>query len=153
MAVGFAPEEITTAEPTRSARLKWVVVVNSALSAGIAANAAICVASATAREVAGLAGPDGKDAAGNVHPGLPWAGCTVLAADAAELTRLRERVTGSDDVYVADMPAAAQHTRVYDEYLDTLAGTPAAEVEYYAVSVVGPKNRVAKLVKSMDLLE
>lgn len=28
MFVGFAPEEIATGEPTRSARLKWVVVVN-----------------------------------------------------------------------------------------------------------------------------
>jgi hypothetical protein len=153
MTVGFTPDEIITAEPTRSARLKWVVVVNSALSPGIAANAAICVASATTREVTGLGGPDGKDAEGNVHPGLPWAGCTVLAADSAELTRLRERVTGSDDVYVADMPAAAQQTRVYDDYLDTLATTRAGEAEYYAVSVVGPKNRVAKLVKGMHLLD
>jgi hypothetical protein len=153
MPVGFEPEEITTAEPTRSARLKWVVVVNDELSPGIATNAAVCVATATSREVAGLAGPDGKDADGAVHPGLPWAGCSVLTASAVDLTRLRRRVGDMEDVFVADMPAAAQRTRVYDEYLAALAGTAAADVEYFAVSVVGPKNRIAKLVKGMDLLE
>jgi hypothetical protein len=152
MPVGFAPEEITTNEPTRSARLKWVVVVNASLPPGIATNAAICVAAATAREVTGLAGLDGKDAHGVVHPGLPWAGCTVLTAAADALTRLRERAGGSDDVHVADMPAAAQHTRVYDEYLEVLSTTAPEDVEYYAVSVVGPRNRVAKLVKGLELM-
>jgi hypothetical protein len=56
--VGFEPEEIRTAEPTRSARLKWVVVVDEALPAGRATNAAICVAAATTAEVGGLIGPD-----------------------------------------------------------------------------------------------
>ncbi|MCE0768716.1 DUF2000 domain-containing protein [Pseudonocardia kujensis] len=152
MSVGFAPEEIATGEPTRSARLKWVVAVNDALGAGLATNAAICVASATACEVAGLVGPDGKDAGGAIHPGLPWAGCSVLRGSAEDLRRLRERAGGSDDVFVADMPAAAQRTRVYDEYLETLAATASEEVEYNAVSVVGPRNRVAKLVKGLPLL-
>ncbi|WP_433505309.1 DUF2000 domain-containing protein [Pseudonocardia halophobica] len=122
--MGFEPEEIATGEPTRSARLKWVVVVNDGIGAGPATNAAICVASATAREVGGLAGPDGKDAGGAVHPGLPWVGCSVLRASAEDLRRLRERAGGSDDVYVADMPAAAQRTRVYDEYLEALGAPP-----------------------------
>lgn len=152
MGVGFAPEEIVTAEPTRAARLKWVVVVDADLPAGAATNAAVCVATATSREVGGLAGPDATDAAGGVHPGLPWAGCTVLAAPSADLARLRARAAASDDVHVADMPAAAQHTRVYDEYLATLAGSDPDAVPYAAVSVVGPRNRVAKLVKGMDLL-
>ena len=152
MSVGFAPEEIATGEPTRSARLKWVVVVNDGIGPGLATNAAICVASATAREVGGLAGPDGKDAGGAVHPGLPWAGCSVLRGSSEELRRLRERAGGTDDVFVADMPAAAQQTRVYDEYLEVLGATPAEEIEYYAVSVVGPRNRVAKLVKGLPLL-
>ena len=42
---------------TRSARLKWVVVVDEAMPAGRVANAAICVAAATATSVTGLIGP------------------------------------------------------------------------------------------------
>jgi hypothetical protein len=76
----------------------------------------------------------------------------VLHGSSEDLRRLRERAEGADDVFVADMPAAAQQTRVYDEYLEVLGATPAEEIEYYAVSVVGPRNRVAKLVKGLPLL-
>jgi len=89
--VGFAPEEIDTAAPTRAARLKWVVVVNADLPAGRAVNAAVCVAGATVAGVAGLLGPDAVDSAGTTHPGLPWAGCTVLLADAATLGTIRAK--------------------------------------------------------------
>ena len=150
--VGFAPYEIRTAEPTRSARLKWVVAVLDTLPAGLAVNAAVCAASATGVAVTGLLGPDATDADGSVHPGLPWAGCTILAATADQLAELRARGAGSPDVYVADMPSDAQLTRVYDEYLAAVSGKAAAALEYYAVSVVGPRNRVDKLTKRMSLL-
>ncbi len=150
--VGFDPDEILTAEPTRAARLKWVVVVDATLPAGLAVNAAVCVAAATQAHVTGLLGPDAVDPAGGVHPGLPWAGCSVLGADAATLAALREKASGSADVFVADMPEAAQLTRVYDEYRETVAATAAADLRLYAVSLVGPRNRVAKLVKGLELL-
>lgn len=150
--IGFAPDEIDTAAPTRSARLKWVVVVSSALPAGRAANAAICVAAATAREVDGLLGPDVVDADGSTHPGLPWAGCSVLAADAATLASIRTKADGSDGVFVAAMTELAQSTRVYDEWLAGMAESHAADLEYYAVSVVGPRNRVDKIVGRLPLL-
>src|SRR4051794_31762156 len=76
MSVGFSPDEIDTSAPTRSARLKWVVVVNEALPAGLAVNAAICAAAATSPAISGLLGDGVDDADGNWHPGLPWAGCS-----------------------------------------------------------------------------
>lgn len=36
--IGFT-DEINTTEPTRSARLKWVIVVNSSLPSGLTVNA------------------------------------------------------------------------------------------------------------------
>jgi hypothetical protein len=86
-----------------------------------------------------------------VHPGLPWAGCTILSAPAEQLARLRARAGASERVFVAHMPAAAQHTRVYDEYLQQLTTSAAGEITYYAVSVIGPRKRVAKLVHGMEL--
>jgi len=150
--VGFEPDEIDTGAPTRSARLKWVIVVNEALPPGLAANAAICVAATTSADVAGLLGEGVTDAAGTWHPGLPWAGCSVLVADAATLRSIRDRVHPLDDVYAADMPAAAQQTRVYDEYRAAVAGSPADAIEYYAVSIVGPRNRVDRIVGRLPLL-
>ena len=150
--VGFEPEEIRTAEPTRSARLKWVIVVDEALPAGRATNAAICVAAATTSAVTGLLGPDAKDADGSVHPGLPWAGCSVLAAPVERLGQIRARATESLGVFVADMPVQGQATRVYDEYLQQVGETAGADLAYHAVSLVGPRNRIDKLVHRLGLL-
>jgi hypothetical protein len=150
--VGFEPGEIRTDEPTRSARLKWVIVVDDRLPPGRAANAAVCVAATTAVSVGGLIGPDAKDADGNLHPGLPWAGCSVLSAPAERLTALRTRAAESLGVYVADMPVAAQATRVYDEYRQRVEETGGADVAYLAVSLVGPRNRIDKLVHRLPLL-
>lgn len=151
-AFGFSDEEIDTSAPTRSARLKWVVVVDETLPAGRAVNAAACVAAATSPAVRGLLGPHAVDAAGSLHPGLPWAGCSILAAPAETLRAIREKAAGSEGVFVADMPAAAQLTRVYDEYLAELAGAQPQELSYYAVGIVGPRNRVDRLVGRLPLL-
>ncbi|QFY13072.1 DUF2000 family protein [Nonomuraea phyllanthi] len=136
--------------PTRAARLKWVVIVNDGLPAGRAVNAAVCVAAATSDAVTGLLGDDAIDADGHAHPGLPWAGCSVLAADAATLRTIRAKAAGT--CFVADMPAAAQQTRVYADYLATVKETGAEDIEYYAVSIVGPRNRVDKIVGRLPLM-
>jgi len=149
---GFSPDEINTAEPTRAARLKWVVAVNAQLPPGLAVNAAVCAASATAVDIAGLLGLPATDADGLTHPGLPWAGCTILAATGEQLRELRMKAAQSDGVFVADMPAEAQLTRVYDDYLAAVSAKASSEIDYYAVSVVGPRNRVDKLVKKLLLL-
>lgn len=150
--IGFAADEIDQDAPTRAARLKWVVVVDGDLPAGRAANAAICTAAATSQAVAGLLGDDAVDADGQAHPGLPWAGCTVLAADRATLRAVRAKAAARADFFVADMPAAAQHTRVYSEYLAAVGGAGTDDLDYYAVSIVGPRNPVDKLVSKLPLL-
>jgi len=150
--IGFAAEEIDPSAPTRAARLKWVVVVDNGLPAGRATNAAICAAAATSRAVTGLLGDDAIDADGNAHPGLPWAGCTVLAADPVTLRAIRAKASARPDFHVADMPAAAQQTRVYAEYLAAVGGAAADGLDYYAVSIVGPRNPVDKLVGKLPLL-
>lgn len=149
---GFAPEEIVTGEPTRAARLKWVVVADESAAAGALVNAVACVAATTGAAVAGLIGPGGPDAAGQHHPGLPWAGCSVLSASPAVLAGVRARAAASPGVLVVDMPHSAQATRVYGEYLATLSGTKPGDLAVTAVSIVGPRNRVAKLVKGLSLL-
>ena len=148
---GFTPDEVVTSEPTRSARLKWVVVVDASVPAGRALNAVACVAASTGQAVDNLLARGGPDGSGRHHPGLPWAGCTVLSATPAELSDLRSRAAASDGVLVVDMPAAAQTHRVYDGYLDQLASTAPEDLAVSAVSIVGPRNRVEKMVKKLPL--
>ena len=150
--LGFRPEDVRPGESTRSAKLKWVVVVDGALPSGVAVNAAVCVAAATSANVSGLLGRDGHDRAGSTHPGLPWAGCSILAADAETLAEIRAKAVVSEGVYVADMPSHAQRTRVYDDYLAQLADADSAEITYAALSIIGPRNRIDKLVKRLPLL-
>jgi hypothetical protein len=149
--VGYSPEEMRTDQPTGAAKLKWIVAVDRSLSPGQATNAATCVSAATALAVGGLLGPGSSDASGGWHPGLPWAGSTILAANAVDLADLREKAIAGG-LLVIDMPAVAQTSRVYDDYLDELAKTPAERLALLAVSVIGPRNRVAKLVRRLELL-
>ncbi|OOB92414.1 DUF2000 domain-containing protein [Rathayibacter sp. VKM Ac-2630] len=152
MTFGFAPDEIDTAASTRSARLKWVIVVDGSLPPGRAVNAAVCAAAATSAGVTGLLGPEAVDADGSVHVGLPWAGCSILAADRTALAAIRAKADAHAEVFVVDVPVAAQETRVYDEFLASVAEAGADAVEYLAVSLVGPRNRVDKIVGRLPLM-
>jgi hypothetical protein len=150
--LGYAPEEIITSEPTRSAKYKWVIVVDTAVPAGRMVNAVACVAATTGALVDGLIARGGPDASGHPHPGLPWAGCAVLGGSTGQVAAVRAQAATAGGVLVVDMPAAAQAHRVYDDYLDELARTDPAGLGLTAFSVVGPRNRVDKIVRKLALL-
>ena len=150
MLPAFAPDEIRLDRPTREARLKWVVVVDRDLNPGLVANAVGCLAAAVGHAVPTLLGPGGADALGEFHPGLPWTGCSVLAADRAKVAAVRAKAIGKVGVHVVDMPEPAQTSRVYQDYLDTLAKSE--EVGYHAISLVGPRKLIDKLVGGLRLL-
>ncbi len=151
--LGWGPGDVAINEPTRNSRLRWVIIVDAALSPGTAVNAVACVAAHVGRAVGGLLGPDGTDANGGGHPGLPWAGCTVLAASADELTEIRRKAVAAGDVDVCDAPGSAQTNRVYAEYLAELAGTQDDALQLRALSLFGPKNRISKLTGKLELLQ
>lgn len=150
--IGFTDEEVDTAAPTRSTRLKWVVVVNEELPPGRAVNAAVCAAAATSPRISGILGEAAIDADGNAHEGLPWAGCSILVTDAESLRRIRAKGSSSPDCFVADTPLSAQETRVYDEYLDAVSHAPADDIDYAAISIVGPRNRVDRITGRLPLM-
>jgi hypothetical protein len=148
----FAPEEIRTDLPTRAARLKWVIVVDGDLGLGLIANAAACMAAAVGHAVPTLLGPPGHDGGGRQHVGLPWMGCSILAGDSTTVGEIRNKAIGKDGLLVVDMPEPAQTSRVYDEYLAALTAVDGADLRYYAVSIVGPRNKIDKLVGKLPLL-
>ncbi|EMD23896.1 DUF2000 domain-containing protein [Amycolatopsis azurea] len=151
-AVGFAPDEVDFTASTRSARLKWVIVVNSELPPGRAVNAAVCTAVATAKAVSGLLGDEAVDADGEHYTGLPWVGCSILSADAEKLRAIRAKAAASPGCHVADMPEIAQRIRVYDDFLATMKEIPTGEMGYCAIGIVGPRNRIDKLVGKLPLM-
>jgi hypothetical protein len=148
----FDTHEIVTHEPTRSARLKWVVIVDRDTAPGRMVNAVACVSAATGALVDGLVASGGRDASGHEHPGLPWAGCSVLATSAEKLANARSKAVLAPGLLVVDMPLAAQTNRVYDEYLAELTTTAPADLAVTAVSIVGERAEVDAIVKRLSLL-
>jgi len=150
--VGFAPEEVDFDLSTRQARLKWVVVVSADLPPGQAANAAVCAAAPTVAAVPGLLGSAATDAEGSIHAGLPWLGCSILVADQAALRAVRAKAASRTDTFVADVPAAAQSTRVYSDFVAAVGKAQTDDMDYCAVSIVGPRNRIDKIVGRLPLM-
>ena len=64
-----------------------------------------------------------------MHPGLPWAGCAVLAAPAAVLLDVRRTAAAAGDVMVYGMPASAHTDRVYADYLPEMAHRPSTALD------------------------
>ena len=148
----FSPNEIQTGDATRAARLKWVVIVDRDTPPGRMVNAVACVAAATGALVDGLIARGGTDADGVQHPGLPWAGCTVLATTAEKLANARAKAVATEGLLVVDMPLSAQTNRVYDDYLTELGTTAPADLAITAVSLVGERADVDAIVKRLSLL-
>ncbi|GAA1813245.1 hypothetical protein GCM10009771_13800 [Nesterenkonia flava] len=77
----------------------------------------------------------------------------MVTASREKLRVLRAKAQAREDTYVADMPVSAQQTRVYQEYLETMAGSPAEELVYAALSVVGPRSYIERLIGGLSLME
>ncbi|WP_436757623.1 DUF2000 domain-containing protein [Streptosporangium sp. V21-05] len=141
--------------PTRRLPVKWVIVIDHDLPRGLQANAAACLAASVGNAVPAILGSAGTDASGHTHVGLPWTGCTVLAAPADAVRRIRNEAAAEAreaGLVVADMAAIAQRTNVYDEYLAGLARAGGEELSYYAVSLLGPRQAVERLTGKLPLL-
>lgn len=65
---------------------------------------------------------------------------------------VRTKALGDPEVLVADMPAVAQQVRVYAVYLAKVRDAPEEQLAYYAVSVLGPRKAIDRLVGSLPLL-
>jgi hypothetical protein len=138
--------------PTRELPVKWVIVADRDLPRGLQVNAAACLAAAVGKAAPDLVGDGGADASGTAHTGLPWTGCTVLAATAPIIRTLRATALAEPDLLVADMASIAQRIRVYSDYLDELARTEDGELTYHAVSITGPRALVDRLTGRFPLL-
>ena len=151
---GYTPDEMSTGERTGAAKLKWVVIVYRSLSPGQAVNAAVCVAG---RYLAWKS--PGCWVRAVPTPPDPWGmrACPGRAARSSPLLRpssapVRQQAIDRH-LLAADMPAAAQATRVYDDYLAENDEThPDDLLALLAVSLIGPRNQVAKLVRHLELL-
>ena len=126
-----------------------MVVVDEALPAGKAANAAAVIAMTLGTKVPAMIGEDFVDGVGGVHAGLFREGLPVLKAPAAELAALRARAVALD-VGVVGMPVNGQQTTDYEAFREMVASI--SEPAYLGIALYGPARAVRRLTGSLALL-
>lgn len=139
-------------EPVPALPARCVIVVDAALPAGLAANAAAVIALTIGARHPGLVGEPLVDASGLAHPGLIPIGIAVLAASQDDLVALRGRAAEAGCELV-DFPVQGQQTTNYAAFRDAVAAVPTAELRYVGVALVGEKKPISKLVANLALLK
>ena len=127
-------------------------MVDETLPAGHAVNAAAVLGLAVGGRLTDSLGADGKDASGGVHAGLNTHPVPVVTASREQLRELRRKAGERPDLLVVGFNEIARRARVYEDYLATLAETPADDIDYAGIALFGPRNRVTALTKRFPLL-
>ena len=130
---------------------KCAVVVSDLLPVGLQANAASVLAMTLGHQVPGLLGPDVKDADGVTHPGIVLIPVPVLTVSPDRLREIWE-LAGERELVRVGFSSLAQSCRTYDEYLDRMAGTATADLDFAGVGLFGPRKPVGRIVGSLPLL-
>ncbi len=128
---------------------RCVIVVDEALNPGKASNAVAVVAFTLGQRHSHLVGAPLRESDGTAHPGLIPIGIPVLKATTQQLSELRQKSLAHCDV--VDFPVQGQATTDYHAFLDAIQAVPGASLQYLAIGLVGPRNRVGKLVGGFSL--
>jgi hypothetical protein len=136
--------------PEKSQRC--VIVVDSALPPGKAANAAAVIALTIGQRHPGLVGAPLIDASGHAHPGLIPIGITVLAASREELSSVRARGLAAE-CDIVDFPVQGQETTHYREFSDVVATVSSDDLRYVGVALIGERKPISKVVANLSLLK
>ncbi|WP_313652408.1 DUF2000 domain-containing protein [Pantoea sp.] len=129
--------------------LRCVMILNSVLTPGKAANAAAVMALTLGQRHPSLVGPPLEDAAICPSPGLITTGIPVLVATDPQLDALREASEQACDLVL--FPEAGQTTTDYQALRDVLRTQPRAEWRLLGMAVVGEKKVLRKLTAKLAL--
>lgn len=130
---------------------KVVVVIDADAPVGVALNAAALIGVGLGSHLPEMVGEDSRDGSGHPHPGICVHPIPVLKADAARLRELREAAASRADVVVQDINQVARTSRSYDQYLATMSGTKAEDLDYTALAIHGPRRTIDSLTGALAL--
>lgn len=131
---------------------RCVIIVDSALPAGKAGNAAAVIALTVGQRHPGLVGAPLIDASGFAHPGLIPIGIAVLAASQDELTAIRNKGL-SVTCDVVDFPEQGQQTTHYDDFREAVSTVATEDLRYVGVALIGERKPIGKIVANLGLLK
>lgn len=133
---------------------KCVMVIDENLPLGIIANTAAVLGITLGRQMPEVVGDDVTDLSGCRHLGITGIPVPILKGNADIIKEIREKLYQPEfeDLIVVDFTDQAQSCKMYEEYIDKMAGVQEGELQYFGVAVCGAKKKVNKLTGSMPLL-
>lgn len=145
---------------------KCVFVIEEELPRGLQVNTAAVLALSLGRRFPELVGDDLFDQTGGLHSGLTTIPMPILGASQPDIRRIvnsaapgrlvpenpKQATTGAEELFLIDVTDAAQTTTDYEAYRNKLQRTPAEELRYLGVALLGPKRRINSLTGSLGLL-
>lgn len=151
-----AAPQVGTADAVPIAELavshKIVLIIHPDADRGMAANRAIVLGTGLSKLVPQIIGPDLVTADGVVLPGFTQVPIPILVSKSdVPLRELAERARQLGCLALVYL-ARAQGLRSYEAYRESVAATPAAELDVDAVLLFGRKPIVNKLVGSLACL-
>lgn len=134
--------------------MKCVMVINRDLPLGLQTNTAAVLAASIGDKVKGLIGEDVYDADGTLHPGIVGTPIAILGGDDDLIRTIRRKLLDDpkENLYFVDFCNVAQHSKMYGEYKTNLAATPADQLNYLGIALIGPNKPVEKLTGNISLL-
>lgn len=130
---------------------KMVVVIAAEAPVGVALNTAALLGVALGHHHDEVVGPAASDGSGWMHVGMSALPIPVLRAPAARLRELREQAVAREGITVHDMNQVAQQSRTYEQFLATMSGTKAEDLEYFGLGIYGPRAAVDSLTGALAL--
>jgi hypothetical protein len=129
---------------------RCVIILNAALAAGKAANAAAVLALTAGQRHPALVGASLADAAGCRFPGLISVGISVLSASAASLCRFAAQAA-PNLVDCVVFPRDGQSTTDYRQLLDAVAVGHFENMEMSGIALIGDKKLLRSMTAGLSL--
>ena len=130
--------------------LRCVVILNTDLPVGKAANAAAVISLTLGQRHPGFVGPQLVDGSGLAHPGLIPVGIPILAATNEQLSSL----TGQCQELNFDLvlfPLEGQMTVDYAAFCEAVSHIPTDDLQHLGLGIVGEKKALRKLTAKLKL--
>jgi hypothetical protein len=137
-----------TREPITAGGRRCALVIAEELPRWLAANAAAVLGVALGAHGLIPVGPDLRDEAGSLHPGIGTTPLPVLTTRAEELPALRDKALELG-IFVIDFNEAAHSSATYNEYEKKLR---AMHMSYLGLALCGAKKQVLSVTGNLKSL-
>lgn len=134
--------------------MKCVMIIDSELPAGIAANTAAALGISLSGRIEGLVGDKLADMNGRIHEGVTNIAIPILASSKEELRQIHDEIMeiADPEIFLIGFSEVAQKSLNYKDYEKKLAYRAKEQIDYLGICIYGPRSKVNKLSGSLKML-